>query len=141
LKPTFVAECFRSWSLRYLKEAKVDFSLASEASTIETLKDLSTIALRKAQLAIQYALAEPEYLDVAVSDSMSRGQTQGPPLLILLARIRKMMQDISDPQCRLAKKDILEKTGLIVGVVSTLISQILGNVDKSMGRGVRKDRS
>lgn len=141
MKSPFPGECFRSWSLRYLKEAKVDFSLASEASMTETLKDLSTIALRKAQLAIQYALAEPEYLDIAVSDYLSRGQTQGDPLIILIARIRKMMQDISDPQLRLARKDILEKTRLMVDVASSLVSEILGNADKSMSSGSRKDRS
>ena len=135
-----IGECFGYWSLRYLKEAKVDFSLASETSTPETLVDLSTIALRKAQLAIQYALAEPEYLDVAVSDYMSRGQTQGDPLIILLALIRKMMQDISAPQHRMARKDILEKTALIIGVVSSLVSEILGNADKSMGSGIGKGR-
>lgn len=129
---SFRGECFESWSLRYLREAKVDFSLASNASMIETVKDLSTIALRKAQLAIQYALAEPELLDIAVSEYISRGSAQERPLIILLARIRKLMQKISDPQSKLTRKKILEKTGLVIDVASSVVSACLvEKADKS----------
>lgn len=126
MKPIFLGECYRSWSLRYLKEAKVDFSVASKASMIETVKDLSTIALRKAQLAIQYALAEPELLDIAVSEYISKGQIQGEPLIILLARIGKTMQDISEPKPRFNRKNILEKTGSVIDVASSIVSECLG---------------
>ncbi len=99
---------------------------------IETVKDLSTIALRKAQLAIQYALAEPELLDIAVSEYISRGSAQERPLIILLARIRKLMQKISDPQSKLTRKKILEKTGLVIDVASSVVSACLvEKADKS----------
>lgn len=129
MKPSFVSESYRSWALRYLKEAKVDLSAAQEASMIETVKDLSTIALRKAQLAIEYAVAQPELLDIAVSEYISRGETQGQPLVILLARIRNLMQDIADPYSRLQKSSILGKTSLVVDVVSSVVSEVVGKVD------------
>jgi hypothetical protein len=126
LKPIFLGECYRSWSLRYLKEAKVDYSVASEASMIETVKDLSTIALRKAQLAIEYVLAEPELLDTAVSEYVLKGQSQAEPLIILLARIGKIMQDISEPRSKFNRKNILEKTGSVIDVASSIVLECLG---------------
>jgi hypothetical protein len=126
LKPIFLGECYRSWSLRYLKEAKVDYSVASEASMIETVKDLSTIALRKARLAIEYVLAEPELLDTAVSEYVLKGQSQAEPLIILLARIGKIMQDISEPRSKFNRKNILEKTGSVIDVASSIVLECLG---------------
>jgi len=127
LTPSFVGESFRSWSLRYLKEAKVDFSLASEASMVETVKGLSTIALRKAQLSIQYALGQPEYLDIAVSEYLVGEHHKDEPLVVLLARIRRLMQEISEPQSKLTKKTTIEKTSLVVDVASKLVREFLRN--------------
>jgi hypothetical protein len=127
LKRIFVGECYRSWSFRYLKEAKADFSFASEASTIESVRDFSTIALRKAQLAIQYALAQPELLEAAVLEYMATGDDQGEPLIMLLARIRKVIEDISEPTSRLAKNSILDKTSLVIDVTKSIVSECFGN--------------
>ena len=122
-----MGESFRSWSLRYLKEAKVDFSLASEASVIETVKYLSTIALRKAQLSIQYALGQPEYLDIAVSEYLVGEHHIDEPMIMLLGRIRRLTQEISEPQSKLTKKTIIEKTSMVVDVASKLVGEFLRN--------------
>jgi hypothetical protein len=94
---------------------------------VETVKDLSTIALRKAQLSIQYALGQPEYLDIAVSEYLAGEHHKDEPLVMLLARIRRLMQEISDPQSKLTKKTIIEKTSLVVDVASKLVREFLGN--------------
>jgi hypothetical protein len=94
---------------------------------VEIVKDLSTIALRKAQLSIQYALGQPEYLDIAVSEYLAGEHHKDEPLVLLLARIRRLMQEISDPQCKLTKKTIIEKTSLVVDVASKLVREFLAN--------------
>jgi hypothetical protein len=139
LKPSFVPEAYRSWALRYLKEAKVDLSTAQEASMIETVRDLSTIALRKAQLAIEYAVAQPEVLDIAVSEYVSRGETEGQSLVVLLAQIRNLMKRIADPHSRLRKDSILGRTSLVLDVVSSIVSDVVGEVD--MLREMRTERN
>ena len=105
----------------------MDFSLASEASMVEAVKDLSTIALRKAQLSIQYALGQPEYLDIAVSEYLVGGCHKDEPLVMLLARIRRVMQEIAEPQSKLTKKTIIEQTSLVVDVASELVGEFLEN--------------
>jgi hypothetical protein len=49
------------------------------------------------------------------------------PLVMLLARIRRLMQEISEPQSKLTKKTIIEKTSLVVDVASKLVREFLGN--------------
>ena len=94
---------------------------------IETVKDLSTISLRKAQLSMQYALGQPEYLDIAVSEHLVGEHYKDEPLVMLLGRIRRLMQEISEPQSKLTKKTIIEKTSMVVDVASKLVGEFLGN--------------
>jgi len=116
----------RAWAVRYSREAGVDLALARQAVSISSVRDLSTIALRKAQLAIQYALGQPEYLDVLVSEVLLGRTSSREPLLSLLLKIRAAMRDISDPQSLLNKETIVAVTETIVNASTAVIEAITG---------------
>jgi len=116
----------RAWALRYTREAGVDLALARQAVSIASVRDLSTIALRKAQLAIQYALGQPEYLDVLVSEVLLEKTTSREPLLSLLLKIKAVMRDISDPQSPLNKETIVVVTETIVNASTAVIEAVIG---------------
>jgi len=116
----------RAWAVRYSREAGVDLALARQAVSIASVRDLSTIALRKAQLAIQYALGQPEYLDVLVSEVLLGRTSSREPLLSLLLKIRAAMHDISDPQSLLNKETIVAVTETIVNASTAVIEAITG---------------
>ena len=116
----------RAWAVRYTREAGVDLALARQAVSIVSVRDLSTIALRKAQLAIQYALGQPEYLDIIVSEiSLGRASSRE-PMLSLLLKIRAAMRDISDPQSPLNKETIVAVTESIVNASTDVIKAVIG---------------
>jgi len=116
----------RAWAVRYTREAGVDLALARQAVSIASVRDLSTIALRKAQLAIQYALGQPEYLDIIVSEiSLGRASSRE-PMLSLLLKIRAAMRDISDPQSPLNKETIVAVTESIVNASTDVIKAVIG---------------
>ena len=117
----------------------MDLSVAERTSFTEIVRDLSTIALRKAELAIEYALAEPELLDMVVSEYVSRGETQAEPLILLLAQIRKLMQSIAYPNSRMTKENILGKTSLVVDAASSVVSECLGKIDRSLDANLTKN--
>jgi len=116
----------RAWALRYNREAGVDLALARRAVSIASVRDLSTIALRKAQLAIQYALGQPEYLDAMVSEALFGRAPSRESLLSLLLKIRAVMRDISDPQSPLNKEAIVAVTETIVNASTDLIQAVIG---------------
>jgi len=116
----------RAWALRYSREAGVDLALARQASSMMTVRDLSTIALRKTQLAIQYALGQPEYLDVLVSEVLFGKTSSREPLLSLLLKIRAVMRDISDSQSPLNKETIVAVTETIVNASTAVIEAVIG---------------
>ncbi|MBS7622657.1 MoaD/ThiS family protein [Candidatus Bathyarchaeota archaeon] len=85
MRRSLCTEPDRAWALRYLREAKVDLSLTEELNTPESLLELVALALRKAQLAIQYAVGQPEYLELAVTQAaLGRMQAVEPPVGVLL---------------------------------------------------------
>jgi len=116
----------RAWALRYTREAGVDLALARQAVSIASVRDLSTIALRKAQLAIQYALGQPDYLDVLVSEVLLERTSSREPLLSLLLKIKAVMRDISDAQSPLNKETIVAVTETIVNASTAVIEAVIG---------------
>jgi len=116
----------RAWALRYTREAGVDLALARQAVSIASVRDLSTIALRKAQLAIQYALGQPEYLDILVSEVLLGRTSSREPLLSLLLKIKAAVRDISDPQSPLNKETIVAVTETIVNASTDVIEAVIG---------------
>jgi len=116
----------RAWAVRYTREAEVDLALARRAVSIASVKDLSTIALRKAQLAIQYALGQPEYLDVIVSEASFGRASSREPVLSLLLKVKAVVHDISDPQSPLNKETIVAVTETVVKASADVIKAVIG---------------
>jgi len=116
----------RAWALRYAREAGVDLALARQAVSIASVRDLSTIALRKAQLAIQYALGQPEYLDVLVSEVLLGRTSSREPLLNLLLKVKAAVRDMSDPQSSLNKETIVAMTETMVNASTDVVEAVIG---------------
>jgi hypothetical protein len=116
----------RAWALRYSREAGVDLALARQATSIASVRDLSAIALRKTQLAIEYASGQPEYLDVLVSEPSLGRASSREPLLSLLLKIKAVMRDISDSQSPLNKETIVAVTETIVDASTAVIEAVIG---------------
>ncbi len=117
----------------------MDLSVAERSSITEIVRDLSTIALRKAELAIEYALAEPELLDMIVSEHISKGETEAQPLIFMLGQIRRLMQNIASHNSKVTKEDILEKTNLVIDAASLVVSECLGRIDKPLDVSMTKN--
>jgi hypothetical protein len=115
----------RCWALRYLRESTADLSLARKSRILETVRNLSAISMRKAQLAISYALGEPEYLDAVVTEALMNRTYIHEPLLRLVARIRVAIENISHSQSPLNKDEIIKITEAVVDASSSIVEAII----------------
>jgi hypothetical protein len=113
LEFSILDEFMKSWALRYLREAEADLSLAKECDSIELVKELSAISMRKAQLAIQYAFGDPNIMEYILEEALTKGSLRKEPLIRLIEKINILIKKTVDPQFTAGKDKILvlaEKT-------------------------------
>ncbi|MCJ7760807.1 hypothetical protein MUP59_06665, partial [Candidatus Bathyarchaeota archaeon] len=86
MRSSLCSESDRIWAFRYIREAKVDLSLASDLKAVET----ATLATRKAQLAVQHALGTPDYSDPAIAETNLGRMDRNDSLVRVLIKIREI---------------------------------------------------
>jgi len=121
-----VGDYERSWAVRNLREAMVNLSIARERAEILAVKHFSAIAMRKAQLAIQYVLGEPGHLDAVVTEAFLGRPIVQEPVLDLLAAIRAAIGRVSDPQSPFEKESVLKVAEVIFNASSSIVEAAIG---------------
>jgi len=126
MKRSLCSEPDKVWALRYIREAKVDLSLTEELKTPETIVELVALALKKAQLAIQHALGQPEYLELAVAQA-ALGKIEPPDSPIrILVKMREMARNLSEVEGPVQKETVLEAAEIVVGVAESVVEELTG---------------
>ncbi|MBS7655984.1 hypothetical protein KEJ50_05750 [Candidatus Bathyarchaeota archaeon] len=118
-------EFMKSWALRYLREAEADLSLAKECDSIELVKELSAISMRKAQLALQYALGEPTVIEYAIEEALVKNALRKEPFIRLMEKINILVKKTVDPQFNLGKDKILVLAEKTLEASSTIVKEAL----------------
>jgi len=117
-------EFMKSWALRYLREAEADLSLAKECDSIELIKELSAISMRKAQLAIQYAFGDPNIMEYIFEEALVKGLKKE-PLIRLMEKINILVKKTVDPQFTAGKDKILVLAEKTLEASSAIVKEAL----------------
>ena len=126
MKRSLCSEPDRVWALRYIREANVDLSLTDGLKTPETIVELVALALKKAQLAIQHALGQPEYLELAVAQAaLGKTEPADPPVRILL-RMREIARNLSEVEELVRKETVLEAAEIVVSAAESVVKELTG---------------
>lgn len=83
----------KGWALRYLREARAEFTAAQEMPYIA--HGLAFEAARKAQAAIYYSLGDPAFIEMIVHQNLDLKQSIDDPILRFLVEIEKTVQQIA----------------------------------------------
>jgi len=111
--------------LRYLREAKVNLSLARRCQSLSTVRELSVIAIKKAQLAVQHALGDPNVIEYAVSKSVLRGGFKNEPFVRLMEKLDLITHKIIDPKFKIGREKILGITEKVFEFSSLIVKEAL----------------
>lgn len=82
--------------------------------------------MKKAQLAIQYAVGQPEHLELAVTQAaLGKMQKIEPPVGVLL-RMRRMAGDLSGIEGVVEKSELLRVAEVALSTAETIVSELVG---------------
>lgn len=118
-------EFMKSWALRYLREAEADLSLAKECDSIELVKELSAISIRKAQLALQYAFGDPTIMEYILEEALVKNALRKEPFIRLMEKINILVKKTVEPQFNLGKDKILALAEKTLEASSTIVKEAL----------------
>lgn len=89
----FIDEYRKSWSLRYLREAYADLSAAIKSADMNAVFHLTSVAIKKARLALYFVLGEPYFIESVLNRIISEGRVFPPdPLKEYLVKFHKLSQ-------------------------------------------------
>jgi len=80
----------KGWALRYLREAKAEFTAAQNTPYLAS--SLILEAVRKAQAAVYYSLGDPASVEVIVHQTMHTKQFVEDPVLRCLVEMERTVQ-------------------------------------------------
>jgi hypothetical protein len=125
MKFSVCPESDRVWALRYIREAIVDLSLAQELNNPETVMELALIAMRKARLAVKYALSQPEHSDIIVDEQSLRGLSIEEAPARILIKMREVAQSLSEQDHPPKKGTVVDTTRIIVNAAESVVETLL----------------
>jgi hypothetical protein len=128
-------EFMKSWALRYLREAEADLSLAKECDSIELVKELSAISMRKAQLALQYAFGDPTIMEYILEEASVKNALKKEPFIRLMEKINILVKKTVDPQFNLGKDKILVLAEKTLEASSVIVKEALERFSFSKKEG------
>ncbi|MBS7658975.1 MAG: hypothetical protein QW487_05205 [Candidatus Bathyarchaeia archaeon] len=133
LEFSILDEFMKSWALRYLREAEADLSLAKECDSIELVKELSAISMRKAQLAIQHVFGDPNTMEYMLEEALTKGFLRKEPLIRLMEKINILIKKTVDPNFAAGKDKILVLAEKTLETSSTIVKEALKRFSFSKG--------
>jgi len=116
------SESDKIWALRYIREAKVDLSLAKQTRTPEAVKEISILAMKKAQLSVQHALGQPEYLDLAAAEAMLTKTCPSESPIRILVKMKEATQNLSELEPPIERETVVETAEIIVDAAESIVS-------------------
>jgi hypothetical protein len=122
--PSFFPESDRVWALRYIREAIVDLYLAQELNNPETVMELALIAIRKARLAVKYALSQPEYPEIIADQQSLKGLSLEEASARILIKMREVAQSLSEQEHPPKKETVVETTRIIVNAAESVVETL-----------------
>lgn len=130
---SFIDEAMRSWALRYLREAEADLSLARECASMDAVRELSAISVKKAQLAVQHALSDPDTFEYAIAESLVKGPLRE-PLLRFMEKTDLLVKRAADPRFAVGKDQLLKLVEKALEASSLIVRAAVGKPRKPAGR-------
>lgn len=91
-----------------MREAFAEYNNAKKSQTEEQSRSFMAMAIRKTQLALQYSLGSPEYLELLVADAIQSQVTNHDPRLRLLSTLASIAKILLESQIPW-KREITEK--------------------------------
>jgi hypothetical protein len=111
----------RGWAYRCLREANADFQMAEKIGTEIVAVSLAILAMRKAQMAIYYALGDPIFLDAVVHQIERRKAPTEDHIIRLLTRIERFISVRSEMPESLSKEMALNEARHLIELASELV--------------------
>ncbi|MGQ9543878.1 MAG: hypothetical protein ACUVTM_07350 [Candidatus Bathyarchaeia archaeon] len=90
------SEVDRVWALRLIREARVDLSLAQQARSLNEARELLLMTVRKAELAVGYALGYHECLDFDVEGVIEVGPGAAEPPVRVIMKLREVARRLAE---------------------------------------------
>lgn len=125
MRSSLCSESDRIWASRYIREAKVDLSLASNLQAVETVRETATLAMRKAQLAVQHALGTPDYSDPAIAETNLGRMDRNDSLVRVLIKIREITRELSELEPTFGKGAIVSTAKTIVDAAESIVETLV----------------
>jgi hypothetical protein len=111
----------RGWAFRYLREANADLLMAEKTGVQIIAVSLAVLAMRKAQIAIYYALGDPIFLEATVRQ-IERGKELTKDLTLrLLSRIEHFIDVRSEMPESVSKEMVLGEARYLIEIASELV--------------------
>ncbi len=112
----------RGWALRYLREARAEFTAAQK--TPHLAPSLILEAMRKAQTAIYYSLGEPAFIETIIRQAAER-RVIDDPILRCLVEIKRTIHQIAQASDSELDRAIRQVNGLIQ-ITSDIVELLTG---------------
>ncbi len=124
VNPLLIDEYRLNWSLRYLREAKVDYECLKLLTSEEAYVSLGSTAVRKAQTAVLYALGDPSSIYDAIVAVVDRGVEATDGLISALASMEKCIRSIVDNAHTFPREMFIRLVGEQVSIAEKLLERI-----------------
>jgi hypothetical protein len=113
----------RGWALRYLREARAEFSAAQKTSYMAP--SLVLEAVRKAQAAIYYSFGDPAVVEAIVNEASLSKQPVKDPILRCLVEIERTVREVSQTSEE-DREVAIDQVGKLIIVASDIVELLTG---------------
>ena len=124
MRSSLCSESDRIWASRYIREAKVDLSLANDLKSVETVRETATLAMRKAQLAVQHAMGTPDCSDPAIAETNTGRMDCSDSLVRVLIKIGEITRELSELEPTFGKGAIVSTAKTIVDTAESIVETL-----------------
>ncbi len=114
----------KGWSLRYLREAKAEFTAAQKIPYMAP--SLILEAVKKAQAAVYYSLGDPASVEAIVYQTALKRQPIVDPVLRCIVEIERMVQDIAMTS-EVDQERAMEQANEIIQLASEIVTLFSDN--------------
>lgn len=124
VNPLLTDEYRLNWSLRYLREAKVDYECLKLLTGEEAYVSLGSTAVRKAQTAVLYALGEPTSIYNAIVTVVDGDVEADNNLINVLTSMEKCIRKIIDNARTFPREMFIRLVGEQLSIAEKLLEKI-----------------
>lgn len=124
VNPLLIDEYRLNWSLRYLREAKVDYECLKFLTSEEAYISLGSTAVRKAQTALLYALGDPTSVYDAIVAVVDGNAEAHDSLIATLASMEKCIRSIIDDARTFPREVFIRLVGEQLYIAEKLLEKI-----------------